>query len=411
MARYPTNRAYRAGSASLPDGRGSPVRPPVPANDNTRLPGRLPPGYKPPRPANDPGRAIARAARGLKPAARGALRLGKIVPHTRVISTAWDVYQEYQRQNNEYLAQFGKAKFNSTGWTAAQVCFGAGTHISGFSTFATCGPEQVVAMSDMTIPNPLTNTVTEWIYVRPYIPGHPSHRFNPGIRWTRNVGNVQPASFAPPMAPAIIPNVNPLLDPFAQPVGVPAVQPRPLPYRLLPQRLPNPSYAPGHRREFGYGSAADAGLTPRPDTATELYPQPGPVAPTVRPERPPPGVKEKKFMLMSRSGAPFLYATVNAVTESADVIEAFWGALPFKYKGMTRVYNGYGRPGQKWASPPPHEQLLLVLRHWKHLDWDKVWQNLAINQIVDWIGGKGGQATKNLNQLTGSGGLSTGPTL
>lgn len=90
---------------------------------------------------------------------------------------------------------------------------------------------------------------------------------------------------------------------------------------------------------------------------------------------------------------------IGAITETADIISAIYGAIPSKYrrKGVTIQ----GKADAIW-------------KHFDEIDWWKAFQNLTENQIEDFVFGRigriGKRASRKLGEWSGKGhGIGTGP--
>ena len=119
-------------------------------------------------------------------------------------------------------------------------------------------------------------------------------------------------------------------------------------------------------------------------------------------EPPGPGVKEKKMRSNGSRIGKAVFGAANTITESMDFIDAFYEALPNKYKARTkRLYNGYGRPGQKFADPTPQQKLWALYRNWAHVDFTKAILNVGANQLTDLAAGRASQFMNRMQRRAG----------
>lgn len=182
-----------------------------------------------------------------------------------------------------------------------------------------------------------------------------------------------PTSLMP--SPGLYPGTGtplPNLQPDSVPVGEPASFPRPIPYPALPaadpaenplpEAQPQPSTPPWVEVAPGVtvrpspipGALPDVIITPAPGPGSvpapgagsspapgpgEPMPQPEPAGPTPPPPVPggpggggSPGKDVVERKVKRNAAAEALLTGVNAVTESADAINAIWEALPAKCK-------------------------------------------------------------------------------
>lgn len=78
------------------------------------------------------------------------------------------------------------------------------------------------------------------------------------------------------------------------------------------------------------------------------------------------------------------------MTESADLVDSFYKALPKNILGKDWHANGKRTPSYK-------NKLRTLYRHWDKIDPVKAIQNIAQNQLEDWaIGKASSKATKGL---------------
>lgn len=296
--------------------------------------------------------------------------------------------------------------------------FPSGHCLSGLYAVGFCFDSQYIHQCGEHVPTAATEYVTEII---PSVPPFPTgvvvrswHRIAPAnsppvyipARW-----EPIPAKVAPMPMPLALPQVIPALDPHSVPPGAPMVQPKPLPYRVVPHRLPNPYRDPVEQTQRG-NVAAPSPATPQPVPVQPppiVLPPVNPVLPgggsvVVRPPgyKPPftppgRGVKERKWIAAVASSSP-LGRIVNGVTEGADLVEAFYGALPDYLKGCRTLQC----------------KLAALYEHWDKVNMLQAIANIVANQVEDRIiGGVGshlGRANRN-NGLNRPFGMGIGPAI
>lgn len=125
------------------------------------------------------------------------------------------------------------------------------------------------------------------------------------------------------------------------------------------------------------------------------------------PPRPPhPKTKERKGQVHAAVGKAV--AIAFQVTEGVDAVDAIYDSLPAHIKrrtaksGRTRKgsYLGEGTPYST-----PYDKAMALYRHYRHIDLSEAAKNLIINQIVDYLIGRGSAegADKLRKQLGASG--------
>lgn len=222
---------------------------------------------------------------------------------------------------------------------------------------------------------------------------------NPDV-WWRNSGNQAPGD---PLPAHPTPNPNP------QPV--PGGDPSPAPYPY-----PDPAQAPAP----GLGRVTAPEWFVRPGQRLEIGPngrmRPGAASPVRRP--PGRGEKEKKFsgrgmLPMALQGG---LKIADAIGEGIDIIDALHDALPRKYraKGEGKRDDWFpGRvPGQgNWKSTgaSPLDKLDALYRHLDQVDWWKAAKNLAVNEMIDRIGGRIGRMSGEAARRSGGRSVMLGP--
>lgn len=147
--------------------------------------------------------------------------------------------------------------------------------------------------------------------------------------------------------PYAVPVPYPALDPLSMPIGQPVPTPRPIPWRVLPYRRPSPWRAPSEQ-PYTYSPPSPTyrpAPSPSAEPSLEVVIQPGAVSPprgSWHIRRPPTrGEKEKKF-IMSIAGASQLGRMLSMITESLDLLNAAYKALPDDVRK-----KGYATPQEK----------------------------------------------------------------
>lgn len=334
---------------------------------------------------------------------------------------------------------------------------------AGYTTTCNCGPYTDFSNNDcagiactncgclgsysVTVPAPNAATVKGWQF----------RNFSSGIRrgfhnitWTKTgttpwpgmvpvpqqVPHYRPQEVPwPELDPAVWPRVNPTPWPQPEPIEVPYIVndpmtapiKNPLPvnpwgppqpgrrFRDLPRRRPNPERNPREQPRRGpephrHPQEAPSSVPrpvplvpPRPVVEHIFEPGQSPRHQTVsRPARPPPrGTKEKKFIANMPPGA--LASIVNAITESVDVLEAAYKALPKDRQKCKREK----RPTGGFSAATPQCMGAAVYNHLNEISGTKFVQELIENQIEDFIYGMGGRigaaAASKMNRPVGPG--------
>lgn len=182
----------------------------------------------------------------------------------------------------------------------------------------------------------------------------------------------RPPRYVTPVSPVI---PYPGLDPLILPIGVPTTWPQPVPYHLIPGWRQNPWRSPREQPQRGYDVPGRIQLPrPRPNPGFEVNTGVAPVPVAAHKYQPPgPGKKERKFTLRQSMGEG-LYLTIGAITETLDVLDAFYDALPRHLRGRGKL--------------TPQQKAALVYRHFQHLDIAKVLENIATDQVEDFVIGR-----------------------
>lgn len=174
------------------------------------------------------------------------------------------------------------------------------------------------------------------------------------------------------------------------PPGRPSPGVDPIPYPLIPGRVPNPNRSPTEQSEWGNDVPP---LIPEPVVPTPgviVLPTPGnpspEPSPSPQPDTPFPGppattrTRERKVIL-AVAGVPA--RIVSAATETKDVIDAFWSAMPEQFQRAHKFR--YGRLTR------PHEKALLIWENLDELDIGAAITNLAWEQLEDMAYGRLGK--------------------
>lgn len=244
---------------------------------------------------------------------------------------------------------------------------------------------------------------------RPHPSGPPFIQYDTSEIWNRSEldGVPQPVEIpaiapqvAPPM-PAIIPRVSPAIDPLQMPIGQPVVEPRPLPYRAIPLRQPNPWRHPDEqpqRGPNGVPALPPVGVPPagrpteRPGPRfrlrwrylpggklqgrVDMHPRPQAYYATRWRGR----VREQKLKVSGGFGY-----TISTITEFEEFVDLIWQSIPKQHKSL----------------PMKGERLRFdrivadIYNGWRHINWEKFSEGFFQNQIEDWIFGRVGKGLKS----------------
>lgn len=196
-----------------------------------------------------------------------------------------------------------------------------------------------------------------------------------------------PGRIVLPDAPSYRP---PQWQPERWPIGVPAGVPVPVPYPEIPGRLPDPNRSPTEQTEFGNEPPNPQPVPAVPTPGVIVLPTPGnpspEPSPSPQPDTPFPGppatsrTRERKVIL-AVAGVPA--RIISAATETKDVIDAFWSAMPEKFQRAHKFR--YGRLTR------PHEKALLIWENLDQLDIGAAITNLAWEQLEDMAYGRLGK--------------------
>jgi hypothetical protein len=404
-------RTFRRPPASgllLPPGFNSPVAP--------RPPGQLGPFNKIPLPGLPttspiPPSLPKNSLGALKPFAR---QLFKQTPFGRALSLL-DLLMLFAE--NGLPEQGGSGGVSVPKFAKVNDCTGPGVGGDALgwlaNAFNICG-SHTSSGNSLGAPVPATNTRIHVISINtqpnPFAP-HLTHKTH--SVWDRQTSGptaVETPQPVPFIDPFFLPQPLPSLDPLSIPIGRPIPVPRPLPFKLLPYRQPNPFRSPTEQTEFGNEVPSRApfafpdvvfqpftitfpdarpplpfGLVqpvPRLGTppsfavapAIQFFPPPvrNVATPAVAP--PSPGERERKGAL--QAGLARLAAFAYAVTEGLDVLDVLHDALP----EQCQVPDG-----------TPQEKALALYNCLDQLDLDAAIKGLILNAIEDAIVGRANQ--------------------
>lgn len=413
MANYARN--YRKSSAYRASGSPRSGQVPKPANDNwaipkpanDNVPGKPRPFPNMPSPGQL-GKAAARVGIG------NALRFGRI---------GMDFYDlvNYYGVVNPNQAPFS---WSNGEYTNNTMCSGAYTGAqhpnSGMYPFigALSCPIPLQAVTPPPLSTYFTNaaTVSMCIFTNPGI-----NRYTIVASWTRTVGQTSPFLIphgTPVTAP--MPNLNPNLNPLEIPIfqAMPLFKPVPFhrlkaaeeykkdlyewisPSRIAPRAVPFPRLMPLPNGKPYINLNPET--LPEGGQSVQTFPTTRPATAGGFKFRPPgKGTKEKKLKL--QLGGTAVGGIVNLVTESLDVLNAFWHALPHTSR-------------EGWRSPTPQKKVEILYRHINEVNYSKAFENLLVNEVGDrLIGGVARQTQKgykrNWEQYGLRGGYHLGPAL
>lgn len=158
-------------------------------------------------------------------------------------------------------------------------------------------------------------------------------------------------------------------------------------------------------------------VEPSPERAIQDHVRPNEIAITNRGPAPAHHVsrprrsneKEKKTTARSVRAYRIVTAALGLTTESLDLISAVWDALPPQYK--SGYYRLHKRGGQtfyvkRWHAKP-QQMLDDIWQHFEHVDAVEAVDNIAKNQIEDFVIGKA--SSKTDRAVSDSGMLGTRP--
>lgn len=396
---YPV--AYRPAASPSGGGFQSPTYgnagPPVMPSSNDNLP----------RPANDNVRDALRAANAVRKALRWARFMN---PYLSFALTAWDVYEWY----NSRQAQAGG--WNLTGWTP--YCDNGMARDGYVAVAPSCdtGAGRPFGASEDAFGKTIILGSSEWVS---FYRNRLGNNFNVSAIYRRAVEPNPVPLELPDIPPMWQPMPEPFIDAHALPAFIPAANPvpgprpgrplpppKPLPVWSIPYRSPNPWVNPREQPQWGPTPEPDPWRPPnfRPRIDPRVHPRNRPrtrprndprfepfipprpnsqdpepslvevLQPGYKPQyayqshvrrRPPLRTKEKK--LYDHKGMWRLYKALGVATEIGDFVDAFWDALPAKYR-----------------KPNPDGPISLSEKLWilyKHLDEIDQWE--AMKNYLD----------------------------
>lgn len=431
MAQYPGLRRKTVARDAGHSGR--PAIAARPANDN----------YKPPRPANDniPSRS-ARLAPSMTQF-RKATALAGLNQASRLLAAGMAVYElgknwyDFAQGNVEASTEQFVQDAN---WEQTRGPCGA----SGSPTFyewlgtglapGACLVGQAVSPASRKTdyndyPAANADGVNVWVYTScPPAPGSDygtCNALNPGFpRFAleasfRKIVTGLPNLPAPHYETVQVNHVPflPLGDPITDPSNLPIEQPVPL-ARPVPVKKMH-EYRKAHEKVLREQAPFRAGLRYivqpvrvipgtmplgridlLPEQNIQVYPRQAPVGASGGHKftKPPKGVKERKFKLNMPAGISF---AVNLVTESLDVLDALYYAIPKKFRR---------------GETTPQAKARAVYKNFLKLDAEKALENLLVNELGDRLYGGVSRKLKssykaNFDNYGLRGGYQLGPAL
>lgn len=314
----PPRRTYRP-----PRYSPTPVRPPLPANDNSLPASRIPPG--------------------LPKSARWALarRIGlRAVPILGWALTAYEVGR-YLRGLYDIAAVGHAYRFSPAGYTLVNDCADISGQKLVYSRFSrACGSRTGIVNTPSQDPWGPYPSMHLWRLTAPGDFGYqPSGRVGVTERWDRN-----------PVGPYIAPGYVPIPEPWVQP-DIPTrpfdPTPEPRPPRVRPRRRPDPN--------------PETPPVGRP--AEEPLPRVNP-----RPSRPPRGTRERK-VATDRRTRRLLGWLLSGYSEVSDLIDALYDALHEDYQDPRDV--------------TPYDKFQTLWEHIDKVNMSEAMTNIVRDQIED----------------------------
>ena len=216
------------------------------------------------------------------------------------------------------------------------------------------------------------------------------------------------------------PGVEPIGDPISNPNPEPGAEPLPAPVpvpgspRVVPDPFNSPRHLPRRRRLFEPRPSTPPkfdpqgknvpGFRPTPRSGLELAPKPGTrTKPGTDFDKPPPGTKERKFIGNVSPRSP-LGLILNFVTESVDVVNAIYKALPGSVRRNVFTNGGY-------VKVSPQAKAEAIYRHFDEVDIEKAIENIVIEQLEDMLYGLAGRASASAARNLGLTGATPSRTL
>lgn len=336
----------------------------------------LPKGFAP-LGANDPLPPLGRGG-GL--IGRG---LGRLLGPIGIALTIWELYELYKNAP--------QPQYRFYGWDLIQTC--GAYQAQRWYNAPSCST--ISAPASFGFPMNQVPTVTPVFTLYDSGPHFFNRAWKPYQKWaqTSPVTQVLPqVNYFP--GPALHPETSPVVP---RPAFNPNVQP-------ASSVAPNPDLDPAPRPEPGAAPAPRARLVARPGQPLARMP----LAPR-NPRPPSRGEKEKK--VRTRGGVA-LFRFLDFVSETSDVIDAFWQALPDDtrkkwkcdkpLKGGIVGSNAVSGGGSQYGIAGAECKLEALWHNWHKLDAVKAVGNLLTNEIEDRILGRAYAAADKLrprNQL------------
>ena len=221
-------------------------------------------------------------------------------------------------------------------------------------------------------------------------------------------------------------------DPFADPKAKPELQVGYAEPLVGPEGFANPDlpYQPDYQWSWQIGVGLDAPLSPSVDNPVD---HPEPPLPPVKREPPRRGEKQRKVMTKTKAIGIALYKALDAVSESAEVVDAVYDALPadvrkrwekerFPDARWVRDKNtgkwervGVERPGDNFGQygiDGADWKLQALYYNWHKVDVEKAIKNIIKNELSDRvIGGIQAGLPKNSGAAHSQGEMELGQSL
>lgn len=118
--------------------------------------------------------------------------------------------------------------------------------------------------------------------------------------------------------------------------------------------------------------------------------------------------------MLAIDGATPAGQIANVLGETQDWAEAFYEALPEDLRKQLERDGEVDKvkTRQRGYSRKPQDMMWAVWNHWDKLDWSKVIQNIAWNQLEDAAYGRLGKVVGKANRARGApAGITLGPAL
>lgn len=189
---------------------------------------------------------------------------------------------------------------------------------------------------------------------------------------------------------------------------------RPLPWRFIPSRPPT-----GLPEDSEFGPLPPPRPVPVTDnpggtswTFNDNRPSspPRPLSPSL-PRPPGPNEREAKVYVTLSGTTPRAARLLGIATETADLIEALYEALPLSLRlALERAYARRAFREGRWTTPPPQQQLYWVWKYWAQIDMGQAFVNIGLNEVEDRaIGFAARRGARVSGQAGGLVGLTFGP--